>query len=173
MPRRLLPASVILGIFVGLAGFALAAGKVGGRAPDFTLKTLAGKEVSLSSLRGKVVLVDFWASWCKPCKKELPELDKLAKAYKAAGAKVEIIAINIDSERGNADKFLKGAKVGSLTVLLDPGGTSAELYRPGTMPTSYVVDAKGIVRHVNEGYSAGDEEKYKKQIDALLPRPAQ
>jgi thiol-disulfide isomerase/thioredoxin len=168
MPRRAPVVVVLLLMSLAGIGVAWAAGKVGGRAPDFTLKTPAGKEVQLSRLRGKVVLVDFWASWCKPCKKELPELDKLAKAYKAAGQPVEIIAINIDNDRANADKFLKSARVQHLTVLLDPGGTSAELYEPATMPTSYVVDKKGIVKHVNVGYVGGDEKKYKKQIDALL-----
>jgi thiol-disulfide isomerase/thioredoxin len=168
MPRRFLGLAAAFVALFSLIGLAVAAGKAGGRAPDFVLKSTAGKEIQLSALKGKVVLVDFWASWCKPCKKELPELDKLAKAYRAAGAKVEIIAINIDSDRANADKFLKAAKVGSLTVLLDPGGTSAENYQPGTMPTSFVIDGKGIIKHVNEGYTAGDEKKYKQQIDALL-----
>jgi thiol-disulfide isomerase/thioredoxin len=167
--RIVLSTLVACALALGLSGAAaLAAGKAGNRAPDFALKNAAGKEVKLSDLKGKVVLVDFWASWCKPCKKELPELDKLAKAYKAAGADVVIVAINIDTKRENADKFLRTANVNGLTVLFDASSTSAEQYEPPTMPTSYLVDRKGIVKAVHEGYNAGDEKKLKAEIDALL-----
>jgi thiol-disulfide isomerase/thioredoxin len=171
MTRRRLVLSSLVACVLAIGGFgavAGAAGKAGNRAPDFALKDVAGNEVKLSGLRGKVVLVDFWASWCKPCKKELPELEKMARAYKAAGADVVIIAINIDTKRENADKFLKTAKINSLTVLFDPSSTSAEQYEPATMPTSYVIDKKGIVKAVHEGYTAGDEKKVKAEIDGLL-----
>jgi hypothetical protein len=92
----------------------------------------------------------------------------MAKAYKAAGADVVIVAINIDTKRENADKFLKTAKIDHLTVLFDASSTSAEQYEPPTMPTSYVVDKKGIVKLVHEGYTAGDEKKLKAEIDGLL-----
>jgi thiol-disulfide isomerase/thioredoxin len=171
MTRRRLVLSTLASCAVALLAFAAvagAAGKTGNRAPDFALKDAAGAEVKLSALRGKVVLVDFWASWCKPCKKELPELEKMARAYKAAGADVVIVAINIDTKRENADKFLKTAKINSMTVLFDAQSTSAEQYEPPTMPTSYVVDKKGIVKAVHEGYTAGDEKKVKADIDSLL-----
>jgi len=156
---------------VAFAAVAVASGKTGNRAPDFSLSAVGGGTVKLSGLRGKVVLIDFWASWCKPCKKELPELDKLAKAYKDAGADVTILAINIDTKRENADKFLKTAKIKNLVVLYDASSTSAEQYEPPTMPTSYLVDKKGIIKAVHEGYVAGDEKKYKAEIDALLKAP--
>jgi thiol-disulfide isomerase/thioredoxin len=162
-------AAVVL--LVGLAAVATAAGKAGHRAPDFSLAAEGGGTVKLSGLRGKVVLVDFWASWCKPCKKELPELDKLAKAYKDAGADVVVLAVNIDTKRDNALKFLKSAKIQHLTVLYDPSSTVAEQFDPPTMPTSYVIDRKGIVKVVHEGYKAGDEKKVKAEIDALLKAP--
>jgi thiol-disulfide isomerase/thioredoxin len=171
MTRRRIVLSTVATCVLALCAFgavAGAAGKAGNRAPDFALKDIAGAEIKLSGLRGKVVLVDFWASWCKPCKKELPELDKLAKAYKAAGADVVIVAINIDTKRENADKFLKTANINHLTVLFDASSTSAEQYEPATMPTSYVIDKKGIVKVVHEGYTAGDEKKLKTVIDGLL-----
>ncbi len=167
-PRFVVPAALALVALVTIAGVAAAAGKAGNRAPDFSLSKRGGGTVKLSGLRGKVVLVDFWASWCKPCKKELPALDKLAKAYKDAGADVVIIAINIDTERANAEKFLKSASIKHLTVLYDPQSTTAESYAPPGMPTSYVIDKKGIVKTVHAGYVAGDEKKVKAEIDALL-----
>jgi thiol-disulfide isomerase/thioredoxin len=166
--RRIVLSAAISLLVLSVAALAAAAGQAGHRAPDFALTALSGGTVKLSGLKGKVVLVDFWASWCKPCKKELPELDKLAKAYKDAGADVTIVAINIDTKRENADSFLKSAKIQHLTVLFDPSSTSAEQYEPATMPTSYLVDKKGIVKAVHEGYNAGDEKKLKSEIDALL-----
>ena len=165
--RVLSSAFAACALLLGLA-VATAAGKAGNRAPDFSLPARGGATVKLSGLRGKVVLVDFWASWCKPCKKELPELDKLAKAYKDAGADVVILAINIDTQRENADKALKAMKIQHLTVLYDAQSTSAEQYEPATMPTSFVIDKKGIIKSVHEGYNAGDEKKVKAEIDALL-----
>ena len=171
MRRRRVVVSVVAAlslVALSLGAVAFAAGKAGGRAPDFALAGAGGTTVKLSGLRGKVVLVDFWASWCKPCKKELPELDKLAKAYKDAGAEVAIVAINIDTKKENADKFLKSAGIKHVTVLYDPSSTSAEQYEPETMPTSFVIDKKGIIKSVHVGYNAGDEKKVKAEIDALL-----
>jgi thiol-disulfide isomerase/thioredoxin len=173
MRQRIVLSSLALVALLATGAVAFAASKAGGRAPEFALKDANGKEVKLTGLRGKVVLVDFWASWCKPCKKELPELDKLAKIYKTSGADVEIVAINIDTKRDNADKFLKGAKIASLTILFDPSSTSAEQYEPSTMPTSFLIDKKGIVKVVHEGYNSGDEKTVRREIDGLLNQPAQ
>jgi thiol-disulfide isomerase/thioredoxin len=142
--------------------------KAGTRAPDFELKDLQGKTLKLSALKGKVVVVDFWATWCAPCKKELPELDKLQKAYTAAGKDVVIIAINIDKDPAKAEKFLKERKISALMVLFDKSQAVAPTYDPPTMPTSYVIDKKGLVRFVNQAYEPGDEKKLKEQIDGLL-----
>jgi peroxiredoxin len=134
-------------------------------APDFELKNAGGEAVSLSSLRGKVVLLDFWASWCEPCKKELPLLAALAKKLKPRG--VEVLAVNIDEKRANAEQFLKAHKV-VLEVLFDEGGkVAAARYDPPTMPTSFVIDADGVVRHVNSGFEPGDEKKLEKQLTSL------
>lgn len=137
----------------------------GQKAPELSLPTLKGPTQSLSSLRGKVVLIDFWAQWCEPCKKELPELDKLAKQY--ASKNVVILAVNIDKLRANAEKLVHQLGV-SLPVLLDPSGDAASTYDPPKMPSSFVVDKKGIVRFVNEGFDgAGDVEKFKHELDEL------
>lgn len=136
----------------------------GQRAPDFALPTLKGGKLSLSSLRGRVVLIDFWAQWCEPCKKELPQLDKLARDY---AGRVVILTVNIDKQRDNAERMAKQLGI-SLDVLLDPAGSVASTYDPPKMPTSFVVDKKGIVRFVNEGFDGpGDVDRFRKQLDEL------
>src|SRR5262245_56053134 len=88
-------------------GAAFGAAKVGERAADFTLPALDGSQVKLSDLKGSVVVLDFWASWCVPCKKELPALDALARRYAGEGKPVVIVAVNVDKERANAVSLLK------------------------------------------------------------------
>jgi peroxiredoxin len=147
------------------AGVAFAGVGKGQHAPDFSLQSLNGATVSLSSLKGKVVLIDFWAQWCEPCKKELPQLDKLAKEY--AGKGVQIVAVNIDKQRGNAERMVKQLGL-SLDVLLDPAGSVAGSYDLPKMPTSFVVDKKGIVRYVNEGFDGPkDVDRFKQELDEL------
>lgn len=142
--------------------------KPGDRAPDFTLKALDGTAVKLSSLKGQVVVLDFWASWCVPCKKELPALDGLARKWRDAGKPVTVLAVGVDKERPKAEKLLSGLKIANLTVLLDPDGKTPSAYDVPTMPSSYVIDAKGIIKHVHSGYSSGDEKKIQSEVDALL-----
>ena len=138
--------------------------KEGQRAEDFELKDLGGRTVKLSSLRGKVVLVDFWASWCGPCKKELPILSDMAKRLRARG--IEVLAINVDKNRANAEAFLKTSGA-QLTVLLDPDETVVKKYEPPKMPSSFVIDKKGLVRHVNASFEPGDEKKIEEQLVEL------
>ncbi len=152
-------------LFCATAGAAV---KLGDRAPDFNLPALDGTKVKLSDLKGNVVLVDFWASWCVPCRKELPALDGLARAYGDAKKPVVVLAIGIDKERGNAEKLLTALKIGALRVLLDPDGKVPSDYDVPTMPTTIVIDAKGLVRNVNAGFEPGDEHKIAAEIDALL-----
>jgi peroxiredoxin len=144
--------------------------KPGDRAPEFELPTLDGKRVKLSSLRGQIVVVDFWASWCAPCKKELPALDALARRYAEAKQPVVFLAVGIDKERANAEKQLRASKVAHMTVLLDPDGKVARAYDIPTMPTSLVIDGRGLVHKVHAGYASGDEKKLAAEIDALLNR---
>ncbi len=160
-------ASVLCAAFLVGSGGA-AATKVGERAADFTLPDLDGKTVKLSSLKGTVVVLDFWASWCGPCKKELPALDALAKRYRDAGKAVVVLALNIDRERANAEKFLATAKIDDLRVLLDPQGKTASAYDLPTMPSSFVIDGRGLIRKVHAGYASGDEKKLAAEIDRLL-----
>ncbi len=138
----------------------------GARAPAIGLKDRQGKLVQLDALKGKVVLVDFWASWCAPCKEELPELEKLYKKYADKG--FVIVGVNIDEEPSNMDRFLKGQKL-SFTIVRDTADHAvAGRYKPTKMPSSYLIDKKGIVRHVHAGFKASDKATFDKEISALL-----
>jgi len=149
-------------------GLALGAAKVGDRAADFTLPALDGSKIKLSDLKGSIVVVDFWASWCVPCKKELPALDALARRYAGEHKPVIILAVNVDKERANADKLLAQTKVGSLKILFDPDNKVVGAYDIPPMPSSFIIDGKGMVRNVHAGFSSGDEKKFAEEIEALL-----
>ena len=139
---------------------------VGEPAPDLTVSGFYDKKpIKLSSYRGKVVLLDLWASWCAPCRDEMPALDAMATRLRGKG--IEILAVSIDEERNAAESFLKTRRKWSLTLAHDPAGTVPSRLNPPTMPTSYIIDAEGIVRHVNAGFVPGDAEKLEAQLLAL------
>jgi thiol-disulfide isomerase/thioredoxin len=138
---------------------------VGHPAPEIVVERLNGQELALSSLRGKVVLLDVWASWCVPCQKELPMLDAIARRLRSKG--VEVVAVSIDQERGNVVKFLDTQPRWVLTVAHDPRGAIAETYQPEKMPTSYVIDRAGIIRHVNDGFEPADAAVIERRLTEL------
>ena len=145
--------------------------KPGQAAPDFDFgvagATTSQRPLKLSSLRGKVVLLDFWASWCEPCKKELPLLSKLAPRLKQKG--IEIVAVNIDDDRKNAEDFVRAKGIG-LTVVSDGGKQIVGRWQPPKMPSSFVIDKGGVVRAVNGGFEPGDEAKLEAQLVALVTK---
>jgi cytochrome c biogenesis protein CcmG, thiol:disulfide interchange protein DsbE len=126
------------------------------------------KELRLSALRGKVVLLDIWASWCVPCKDEMPTLDEMARRFQGQG--VEIIAVSIDEDRLAAEQFLKRRKRWSLTLAHDPAGSVPDRLQPAKMPTSYVIDRAGILRHINTGFEPADAARIEAQIAALAAK---
>lgn len=137
----------------------------GQRAPDFSLPSLSGGKMELAHLRGRVVLVDFWAQWCEPCKRELPELEKLHRKY---AQKVVVLGISIDKQRENAARMVRQLGL-TFPVLFDPAGTVAAVYDLPKMPSSYVVDARGVVRFVHEGFEGGaDVTRFEHELDELV-----
>lgn len=137
----------------------------GDAAPELSLVSLDGKPVSLAALRGKVVLVDFWASWCAPCKDEMPFLEAMYRRLRSRG--LVIVGVSVDSERENAQEFIAKMKV-SFPIVHDGKHSVADRFKPPRMPTSYVLDREGKIRHVHEGYRKTDARKIEQQIEALL-----
>lgn len=154
------------GLALVTATVAFAAGplKVGDAFPDLAKYKLEGKLPD--DLKGKIVLVDFWASWCAPCKKSFPALDELNRRYGTNG--FVVLAINVDEQRANMEKFLKANPVG-FTVVRDAEQKLVETASVEAMPTSFLLDATGRVRFVHKGY-LGDEtrKEYLREIELLL-----
>ncbi len=137
-------------------------------APDFIFQPFLGeteKKQKLSQLQGKVIYLDFWASWCKPCLVSMPMLDQLRLEMKNDG--FEVIAINLDENPENGKTFLLEHPV-SYPVVRVPGDTINELYQVHGLPASYLIDKQGVLRYVHKGFREGDIEKIKKQIKLLL-----
>jgi len=136
---------------------------VGQQAPDVEFNALKGSgTIKLSELRGKVVLLDFWASWCAPCQEELPLLDDMSTRVKSKG--IEIVGLSIDENKADAEHFLTRKSSWALTLGHDPEQKVADEFKPPKMPTSYVIDRKGIVRQVNAGFERADAKKIEAQL---------
>jgi peroxiredoxin len=144
-------------------------GLVGNQAPDFSVKAVAGGRgtMSLKSLRGKVVVVDFWGTFCEPCKKSFPKLQDLNTKYGASGLK--IIGISED-ESDDKDKIPGFADTYGAKFMLgwDADKAIARNYKPETMPSSFIIDKKGVVRYAHVGYHDGEESEVEKEIKELL-----
>ncbi|HKZ71652.1 MAG TPA: TlpA disulfide reductase family protein [Nitrospirota bacterium] len=141
---------LLLALFVWqISSTSVLACSVGDDAPGFSLKDISGKDWSLEDLKGKVVFINFWGTWCQPCKKELPALNELQRKNK----EVVIIAINIDKTRESADTFLKKISLDQLTILLDPGTKVVSSFGARAMPTSYILDREGKVRFIHYGFN--------------------
>jgi cytochrome c biogenesis protein CcmG, thiol:disulfide interchange protein DsbE len=142
--------------------------QVGAPAPEITVQGLSGKSISVSSYRGKVVLLDVWASWCGPCKEELPMLDEMAGRLRRQG--IEVLAVSVDQERANVVKFLRARPRWSLTIAHDPAGQIADRLQPDKMPTSYVIDRAGIIRYVNSGFEPSDAATIERRLVEVASR---
>jgi thiol-disulfide isomerase/thioredoxin len=138
-------------------------------APQFSLESRAGGQLSLADLKGQVVMINFWASWCGPCRQEFPALDQIYAKYKPMG--FTLVGINVESEKADAEKFL-GATPVSFPILFDPDNTVSGKYGVSAMPTTVLVDRQGRVRWQHRAYKPGDEAKYIEQIRAALREKA-
>lgn len=158
--RFLLVALLSLG--VTLPAVAL---REGARAPEIGLRDTDGQMVRMADLRGKVVLVDFWASWCAPCREEIPFLNRLQAEF---GDDLVIVGVNIDNEESNMTSFMRRTPM-RFRVVHDSGGERvAERYSPPRMPSSYIIDRRGIVRHVHAGYRASDASDIQEHVRNLI-----
>jgi peroxiredoxin len=162
---RLLP-NLLLASFVALVipNLVIAA-EVGKSAPDFTLKSLDGKNLKLSELTGNVVLINFWASWCGPCREEMPLLNALHNKYQPLG--FTVLGVNVEEDVQGAKGFLKNFPV-DFPVLLDNTNQVSKQYKVIAMPTTVVVDRDGNMRYLHQGYKPGDEVKYRQMVKKLV-----
>ena len=122
-------------------------GSVGMKAPDFDLKTVDGKSVHLSDYRGRVVMLNFWATWCKPCRQEMPSMEEMSKGFRAvAGDRFILLAVSENNvfEQGKVKPFLKKFGI-DFTVPVDPLGKLGHLYKIPGVPETFVIDQKGVV----------------------------
>jgi peroxiredoxin len=134
-------------------------------APNVELRTAKGPRVRLADFRGKVVLLEIWASWCPDCKVSFPAADRLYREFKDKG--VEVIAVNVDEDRKAAEAFLK-AFPHTLKVMFDPRAKIPEAFYTIGMPTSYVIDPRGMIRFKHEGYDETTDAAYRREIALLL-----
>lgn len=138
--------------------------EVGTRAPDFTVKHGAGGSVTLSALRGRVVVLDFWATWCGPCKRAMPSVQKLHDRF--AGEPVNVYGVSTFETTGDPIGYMK--KKGYTYELLVEGDRAAEDYHITGIPTFYVIGPKGDIIYVQEGYHAGEEDKLVEIVEEAL-----
>jgi peroxiredoxin len=159
--RRALIALAIL----AAAGAAHAKAAPNAQAPDFTLRQIDGPNLRLGEQRGQVVMVNFWATWCGPCRVELPHLARLSDKYRSSG--FLLLGVNIDDDP-TAAKAL-AAKLGlTFPVLLDSNKQVVGAYDLNAMPATVLIDRDGKVRHLHRGYKEGVEALYEQQLRALL-----
>lgn len=140
--------------------------KVGDRAPDFRLEGLGKslpRAVSLKGLEGQVVLLDFWASWCGPCKRTLPELARMGARHPG----LQVLAVSLDENRNKALGFLKGLDTG-LSTLHDAGQKVAASYDLAGMPAAVLIDRKGVLRARFDGYTERDLKRLEAEARKLL-----
>ncbi|MHB1458907.1 MAG: TlpA disulfide reductase family protein [Armatimonadota bacterium] len=153
---------------------AFAALTPGKKAPDFTLKSITGKQVTLKQLRTdplskkqlKVILIDFWATWCPPCREEVPLLQKLHQKYSKKG--LSVVGISVDDNGAEAVKPFAKEYGLKYNMLLDPTAKIAKKYLIRPIPTTYLIDKQGIIRYVHVGFNSSMEKQLEKEINELL-----
>jgi peroxiredoxin len=158
--------TIVALVFTVFAASSLASSDMEGHeAPDFALKSSTGQNLRLSEFRGDVVMINFWATWCGPCRQEMPHLDDLYARYQRVG--FNLLGVNIDDDSGRAMDMIEELGL-NFPVLFDARKEVSELYEVEAMPVTVIVDREGTVRHVHHGYKPGYENMYLDQIRSLL-----
>ncbi len=137
--------------------------EIGRTAPGFKLPDLSGREVSLEQYRGKIVILDFWATWCGPCRMTMPVLERLQREYSSDMA---LLAINLAEPPDMVRDFVREQRISS-TVLLDEDGSVGEVYRSESIPMQVLIDRNGVIRDVSVGYSPSLASKLRSQIEKI------
>ena len=137
----------------------------GQEAPPLVLNDINGDSIDLSQFRGKWVFAHFWASWCGPCRQEMPELEQIQQRYSQLG--FTVFGVNVEQDRKMADKVLRDIPV-SFPILFDDTNAVSELYGVDAMPATVLVDRNGVIRHMHRGYTPGMEALYEQQIRQLI-----
>ncbi len=158
--------AAILALLASVTSFTAHAVNIGQPAPAFTLPSLQqNTPTALNQFAGKVVYLDFWASWCAPCRTSFPLLNTLYKKLQAQG--FDVVAVNLDEDKAKAEQFLKDYPV-TFAILSDPSGQWADTFGVEAMPTSYIIDKKGVVQHVHHGFASDDIKELETKITQLL-----
>jgi peroxiredoxin len=156
---------LIAALLAAGAGLGSAAVAPASLAPDFTLRSADGPNLRLNEQRGRVVMVNFWATWCGPCRQEMPHLNRLYEKYRASG--FVLLGVNVDDDARNAIGL--ATKLGvKFPVLLDTEKKVSQLYDLSAMPATVLIDKDGRVRFLHRGYQAGVEDTYDRQIREML-----
>ncbi len=141
------------------------AGAPGAAAPQFSLAARGGQNVSLAQYKGQVVMINFWASWCGPCRQEMPLLESIYKKYNKLG--FTMLGVNVEPDSNAANAWLKETPV-SFPILYDTESKVSKLYDVAGMPTSVIIDRAGKVRLIHRSYRPGDENEYLDSIRSLI-----
>lgn len=157
--------AIALALALSGAAFTVQADAINVPAPDFTLESRSGENIRLEDHRGEVVMLNFWASWCGPCRQEMPLMDDIYSRYQDLG--FTILAVNVDENRDEALRFLDKVPV-NYPILYDPESSVSELYEVPAMPTTLMIDRDGNARYIHYGYKPGYEDEYETQIRELV-----
>jgi peroxiredoxin len=142
------------------------AATLSGPAPNFTLQSRDGKTVSLADLKGQVVMINFWATWCGPCRQEMPHLEALYERYNSLG--FTLLGVNVEDNPNGAKKWLEENGPVTFPVLFDPKSEVSQLYKVVAMPSTVLVGRDGTMRFIHHGYKPGYEGEYQTQVRGLL-----
>jgi thiol-disulfide isomerase/thioredoxin len=164
-------ARTVKGILKGIALAAVCASAAfatssSGPAPAFQLTGRNGKAIDLSQFKGQVVMINFWATWCGPCRQEMPLLEDIYKKYKPMG--FTLVGVNVEPDAKGAEAWLTKQKPVSFPIVFDTESKVSKMYNVAGMPSTVFVDRKGNIRVMHKGYKPGDENFYLTQIRSML-----